>query len=337
MRNRYVFAAVFLCALSFLTVVGTNGQGIGDRNRASDSNGGSYSIQGRVYLPDGRPAQNVKVEIENADAPSSSVYTNLEGIFQTGSVRAGNFNLSVTVPGFPTEREFLIIDRDSPAGRTFNVVLYLRNEGQKKGDFYSNNPLYKDVPKDALDKYKKAVEKLQKNDAKGAILLFDEAITAYPGFAAAHREKGTALLKENDPDKALESFVKAIQIKPDYLEAKYSVGYTQYLKKNYEVAAAVFDDVLKQKADMPEAHMYLGISLYYLKNVVAAEEQLKLAVTPKDSESVALAHRYLGGIYMQKKQNAQAASELQKYLNLVPKAPDADKLKSAIADLKKQS
>lgn len=336
MRNRYVFGAAFLFAISFLTIVNASAQGIGDRNRASDSNGGNYSIQGRVYLPDGRPAQNVKVEIENADAPASSVYTNLDGIFQTGSVRAGNFTLSTNVQGYPTEREFLTIDRETPSGRTFNVVLYLRIEGQKKGDFYANNPMFKDVPKPALEKYKKAADKLQKSDAKGAIPLFDEAIAAYPEFAAAHYQKGTALLKENDPDKALESFVKAIQIKPDYLEAKYSVGYTQYLKKNYEVAAAVFDDVLKQKPDMSESHMYLGISLYYLKNMVAAEAQLKMAGGPKAGESTALSHRYLGGIYMQKKRNSEAAAELQKYLDLVPKAPDADKLRSTIADLRKQ-
>jgi len=83
--------------------------------------------------------------------------------------------------------------------------------------------------------------------------------------------------------------------------------------------------------------MYLGISLYYLKNIDAAESQLKLATVSETGERVALAHRFLGGIYAQKKQNAQAAAELQKYVDLVPKAPDADKLKATIADLKKQS
>jgi tetratricopeptide (TPR) repeat protein len=315
--------------------IAASAQGIGYRNRAADSGGGTYTIQGRVYMPDGRPAQNVKVEISNPDAPTFTAYTNSDGVFQTGSVRAGNFTFSVRVPGLPAENEILTIDRDSPQGRTFTVTLFLRTEGQKKGDFYSNNPNFKDVPKPALDKFKQGVEKMKKDDAKGAAASFDEAITAYPNFAAAYYEKGSALLKENQPDAALEAFVKAISIKPDYLEAKYSVGYTQYLKKNYEVAAAIFDDVLKQKA-MPEAHMYLGISLYYLKNVPAAESQLKSAVT-NDGTSVALAHRYLGGIYLQQKKNADAAAELQKYLDLVPKTPDADKLKKTIADLKKAS
>ena len=61
-----------------------------------------------------------------------------------------------------------------------------------------------------------------------------------------------------------------------------------------------------------------------------------MATAKESGERVALAHRFLGGIYMQKKQNGPAAAELQKYVDLVPKAPDADKLRATIADLKKQ-
>lgn len=330
MKSKLQLMFIFMC----MGALGVYGQGIGDRNRAGDSEG-RFTIQGRVYMPDGRPAQNVKVDIENTDG-SKSYYTNMDGLFQTGNVKAGNYTISTTVPGLATEREFVTIDRDSPPGQSYSVTLFMRVEGQKKGDFYSNNPLFKEVPKAALDKFKKGIEKLEKNDTKSAAVLFDEAIAAYPNFAAAYHQKGTAYLKDNELDKALEAFVKAISIKPDYVEAKYSVGYTQYLKKNYEVAAAVFDDVIKQKADMPEANMYLGISLYNLKNIDAAEASLKKTVAAKGGEKLALAHLYLGQIYAQKKKNAEAAVELEKYLELLPKAPNAERIKSAIADLKKQ-
>jgi Tfp pilus assembly protein PilF len=321
---------IFMC----LGALGVNGQGIGDRNRPGESDG-TYTIKGRVYMPDGRPAANVKVLVESADAGSNSYFTGNDGEFQTGNVRAGNYTITASAPGLPAEREFLTIERGSNG--SFSVTLFLRVEGQKKGDFYSNNPLFKDVPKIALDKFKKGVEKMEKNDAKGAIPLFDEAISAYPNFAVAYHQKGSAYLKENDLDKALESFVKAVSVKPDYVEAKYSVGYTQYLKKNYEVAAAVFDDVLKQKADMTDAQMYLGISLFYLKNPDAAEATLKKTVSTPAGERLALAHLYLGQIYAQKKKNADAVTELEKYLELLPKAPNADRIRSAIVDLKKQT
>ena len=111
---------IFMCLCAFSAY----GQGIGDRNRAGDSEG-RYTIQGRVYLPDGRPAQNVKVTIENTDQPQMSFTTNNDGVFQTGNVRAGNFTITASTPGLPTEREFLTIDRDAPAGRTVNVTIFL--------------------------------------------------------------------------------------------------------------------------------------------------------------------------------------------------------------------
>jgi tetratricopeptide (TPR) repeat protein len=212
----------------------------------------------------------------------------------------------------------------------------LRLPGQAKGAKPAN-PLLRDIAKEPLAKYNKAMEKVNAGDAKGAIPLFDEAVKLHPTFAAAYYERGAAYLKNNEHDKALESFVKAIESKPDYVEAKYSVGYTQYLKKSYEVAAAVFDDVLKQKPDMRDAQMYLGISLFHLKNVDAAEMNLKKATVAPGGVRFALAHLYLGQIYAQKKKNAEAAAELEKYLELVPKAPNADRLKTTVADLKKKT
>jgi tetratricopeptide (TPR) repeat protein len=332
MKSKLRLMFIFMC----LCALGAYGQGIGDRNRAADSGGGSYTIQGRVYMPDGHGAANVKVSIETPDSVARTAYTNSDGIFQTGSVSAGNYTISVSVQGLPTEREYVTIDRDTPAGQTYNVTVFLRNEGQKKGDFYSANPMFKDVPKPALGKFKKGIEKIQKNDLKGAVALFDEAIATHPTFAPAYYEKGATLLKLHDHDNALVAFIKAIEAKPDYVDAKYSVGFTQYLKKNYVVAAAIFDDVLKTKPDMIDAEMYRGISLYYLKNVDAAEASLKKTVAMPGGDRLALAHLYLGQIYAQKKKNAEAASELEKYLELVPKAPNADRLKTTIADLRKK-
>ena len=288
-------------------------------------------------MPDGRPASNVKVSITSTDSNPLSLTTGGDGGFQTGDISAGNYTVSVKVEGFQQESELVTIDRDAPTGHTQSVVIYLRMPGQKKGDIYSANPLFKDVPKPAIEKFKKGADKMHANDAKAAIPFFESAVAEYPTFAVAYYELGDAYLKDNQLDKALESFVKAIQAKPDYTEAKYSVGYVHYLKKEYEVAAAIFDDVVKIKSDMAEAEMYRGISLYYLKNVDAAEISLKRTVGMPAGDKLPFAHLYLGQIYITKKKNAEAAAELEKYLVLVPKAPNAEKLRTTIADLKKAS
>lgn len=291
-RNLIVFSAAVLLFSTSLAA-----QGIGDRNRAADGDG-RYSIQGRVYLPSGKPAINAKVSINSADALAISSVTDLNGTFQVGSLRAGNYMVVVSVDGFPSEKETVTIDRFAPVGRTYSLVIHLQPEGRPS----------------------KAAGSDQRS-----------------GSALAFFEKGSAYLKQNELDKALESFVKAVSIDQDYFEAKYSIGYTQYLKKNYEVASAIFVDILKQKRDFAEAYMYLGISLYYLQNIRDAETALKAAVAGKDDARVALAHRFLGGLYAQTKRHAEAAAELGKYLELVPTAPDADRLKATIEDLKKRS
>lgn len=331
MRNKLKLTFIFIGLSVLLAAASANAQSIGDRNHMQGT--GGYRITGKVYLPDGRPAANVTVTVNSAETSNLTSRTNQDGSFEVPGLGAGNYNVSVREAAYKPENESLTIAGGS-RGQAYPIIFHLTPTGDAKAA--AADTIFTTVPKDAVAKFQKGMEKAA-NDPKAAVALFDDAIAIYSNFAAAYFEKGAALLKTNDIDKALECFVKAIQIKPDYVEAKYSYGYAEYLKKNYEVASAVFDDVLKQKSDMPEAHMYLGISLYYLKNVDAAESQLKLAIASESGERVALAHRFLGGIYAMRKQNGQAATELQKYVDLVPKAPDADKLKATIAELKKQS
>src|SRR5688500_6937211 len=95
-----------------LTSVSIAAQGIGDRNRAAE--GGGYTIQGRVYLPDGKPASNLKVLVESVDTGNRSYYTDMDGVFQTGGIQAGNYAIIAAVPGLPVEREFITIGREEP-------------------------------------------------------------------------------------------------------------------------------------------------------------------------------------------------------------------------------
>jgi len=331
------FYSLLICAIVFagFSVMTASAQGYGDRNRAAGA--GSYNIFVKVMLPDGRPAVGAAVSMSSAEVSGSgSGTTDPDGMYTFSNVLAGNYHFIAKIEGFPTESENMTIERGAGSGQSFNVIIHFRLPGQKKGDIYSANPMFKDVSKEALERFKKGTEKAAKNDHKAAITLFDEAITMFPQFAVAYFEKGSAHLKLEEYDKAIAAFAKAIEIKPDYYEPKFSIGYARFLMKDYEVAAAVFGDILQQKKDDPQVFMYIGICLINMKRIDQAEYALKQAVTMKGGENLALAHRSLAGVYMQKKKNAEAASELEKYLQLVPKAPDADKLKQTISDLKKQ-
>jgi Tfp pilus assembly protein PilF len=330
--NSRLFPFLAVC-LGLCLSLCANAQGIGDRNRAGGT--GDYSLQGKVILPDGKPAINAKVSVSGADFTNLIVRTDRDGAFNTGGIPAGNYSISVQSEGFPSETEMLTIDRDTPSGRTFNLVVNLRMPGQSKAGAASNSES-KSVPAKALEKYRSAIEKASNKDMKAALSLLEEAIGMYPDFAEAYYERGAIYLSSNDLDKAVESFVKAVTIRPDYFEAKYGYGKAMFEKKNYEVAEAVFRDVLKQKNDLAEAHLNLGISLFYLKNGNEAETELKTAIATSEGDKFALGHLYLGQIYLMKNQNTEAVAELQKYIDRAPNAPNVDKIKAKIAELRKQ-
>ncbi|MDQ6788986.1 MAG: tetratricopeptide repeat protein [Acidobacteriota bacterium] len=334
MKNKTYYTSIFVFALIFsfvgLTEIKAQ-QGYGDRIRGGET--GSISILGKVLLPNGQPAVGVKVSINGADFTSGSAQTDGDGGFRFNSLPAGNYNISIKGgEEFESENESLTIDQGASSGHNFNLVFYLRTKGTKK----IANPMLAAVPKEPLEKYNSAVEKIKGSDYKAAVSLLDEAIKIYPNFAAAYYEEGLVFLKQNDLDKALESFSKAIQAKPDYLDAKLNYAFTLLSMKDFKDAGMVLQDVIKQKSDSPMAYSYLGIALIGIGKTNEAEAAFKKSLSLPNGENLAPTHRYLGGIYMQKKQNKEAIAELKKYLDLLPKAPDADKIKTMINDLKKQ-
>src|SRR6185369_232753 len=237
MRSRLIVRMLILGFSTVLAATFSQAQGIGDRNRPTS--GGTHIVSGKVHLPDGTPAVGARVTLNNTDIGASTQSTDHDGEFSFSGLPEGNYTLNIRATGYQQENETFTIERFSAAGQGAQFAFVLRAPGQPKA---GSNPLLAGVPKDAISKYEKGMEKMSKDDAKGAVADFDAAIAAYPNFAAAYYEKGGALLKANDLDNATAAFVKAIEIKPDYTEAKYGYGLTQFQKKNYEVAAAAFND-----------------------------------------------------------------------------------------------
>jgi len=75
------------------------------------------------------------------------------------------------------------------------------------------------------------------------------------------------------------------------------------------------------------------MKLIKLKAYEDAQKELELAIS-NGGENLALAHKYLGGVYISTHKNKEAADELEKYLKLEPKTPDADRIKKSINDLR---
>ena len=81
------------------------------------------------------------------------------------------------------------------------------------------------------------------------------------------------------------------------------------------------------------AHYYLGVILIKTKRFPEAQQEMESAIA-NGGANLAQAHKYLGGLYMSARKNKEAADQLEKYLQLDPKATDTDQIRTTINNLR---
>ncbi|HZF40928.1 MAG TPA: tetratricopeptide repeat protein [Blastocatellia bacterium] len=334
----FVHSAILL----FLIAVMAHAQGVGS-SRGLTTGDGSNSIQGRVFFPSGEQngGKMIKLHLESTQATNMSTVTDQDGVFRFNGLPPGNY--SVVVDGgkdYESTREPVTIDPIG-RGRIVQVTIQLR----PKAD--ASNPAFAGVPQTALDFYQKGMAAAQKGNAKSAVEFLGKAVTAYPNFSMALSDLGVQYIKLLQWDKAAETFEALLKQKPDDATGQLDLGIALY-----NVSGALLNDkkldesnqklgqaeshlreALKLKSTGPSAHYYLGMTLIKLRRYDEAQSELESAIK-NGGDGIALAHKFLGGLYFGARRNKEAADELEKYLQLDPKAPDAERIKGTIKDLR---
>lgn len=313
------------------------------QSRASVGNGVN-KIQGRVRFPSNSPAVSVRVRLESTNISNVLTVTDSEGMFYFNGLDAGQYTIIVEAgEDYEIFREVVDIDPPvnvsrtiyvPPSPRTFNVVADLRLKGTIKTKPGVINAALASVPKPALKEFKKALEAASRGETNLAIEKFNEAIKLHPPFFEAHAELGSLYLRTNQLDKAVQSLRTALGINDKNLNVRLNYGIVLLNKKEMIEAERELRMVVKGDETAATPHMYLGIALLGLKRIDEAESELLRAISLKDDEKLAQAHRFLGGIYWGKGNYLQAADSLEKYLKLAPKAADADKIRETVKMLR---
>jgi tetratricopeptide (TPR) repeat protein len=341
---RYSFLFTFLL---FSTLI-TNAQSGGGVDMTGT--GGRHSITGRLVFPSGQRADlRLKVRLESPGQGDLTVLSDENGRFTFRSLRAGNYY--VVVEGgefFESAREQVYIEPANPTvrrgtpnmvtvARPFTVQVYLREKPQpaqsKPGVL---NAALAGVPKAAVELYQKGMESAARNETEKAIEHLRRAVALHPNFGLALNELGVQYLKRGELDKAEEVLVKVIQLSPEAPEPSLNYGICLLQKKKFAAAEIQLRDALKKNEQSFTAHMYLGITLISFKRYTEAEAELRKAITlggPKASK----AHYYLGGVYWETSRFKEAADELERYLQLEPKAYNAERVRATIKDLRSKT
>ena len=334
-RFRY-FQAFCAAVLLLVSLTSSFAQGVGAGRDLADS-GGQHVLTGRIYFPT-QPAGDIriKVRLESTSAPSISTSSNADGVFRFGGLNTGYYTVIVDAgEQYEVFREQIVIERGNTySPRTVQIPVYLRPKGSSAGAAPGvTSAALAGVPKPAVELYEKALQSSQKNDTKKAIEHLNKAIEYHPQFALALNELGVQYLKLAQPDKAAEALQSAVKIMPDEFSPRLNYGIALLNQKKFTEAEEQLRFALKKNDKAATAHMYLGIVLMSQQKLDDAEKELLLAVNSNSSE-VNMAHRYLGGVYWGKRDYKRAADELETYLKLFPKAPDAERTRATIKELR---
>lgn len=322
----------------------------------STGTGGRHKIQGRIYFPSGRrsDAVSVRVTLESTSSERLFVIADLNGNFAFAAIAPGSYSVTVDAgKDYEMARESVYVEgsgmksRSLPPGiaaradapRVFNVLVNLQ---LKRGSSSMTRPAVLNaallnVPKPAVELYNQALDSVRAGDTKKAVEQLRAAISYYSEFTIALNELGVQYLKLGQPDKAAEAVRAVLKIKPDDFMARLNYGMALREKKESVEAEAQLRLALQKNDSSWAAHMYLGLTLIDQRRYEEAEKEL-LRSLELGSDNLSLPHYYLGGIYWQRLDYKRAVVELEKYLKLSPKAPNAERTRALIKELRsKQS
>ncbi len=299
------------------------------RNGGLSSGEGNVMLQGRIYFPSGQSAsgRTIRVSLQSVSAfgGGNTAVPDQDGVFRFNGLVPGDYTVMVDAgPDFEKAQE--------PVGIYAGTSKVVQVTIQLKPKISSSNPMFAGVPANALKLYEKGMEAVKKNDSKAAVESLSAAVAAHPTFAAALSDLAAQYMHLKQWDKAGETYDALIKLKPSDATAHLNYGIVAFNQKKMEDAESHLRNAIELKSPGPSAHYYLGLIMISTKRYPEAVPEFEAAVA-NGGENLALAHKYLGGLWMNTKPQ-EAADELDKYLKLDPKAPDAEKIKGTIKELR---
>ena len=345
LRRRMALPILFAAFTVFSCQSNAAAQGSG---RDTTGTGGSSIITGKIFFPSGRRADGtIQVKLTSYTSADITVIADSSGSFTFTSIAPGNYTVEVNA-GKEYEIAHERVDVDQPlqpprgqdtsltvvsTTRRYTVMVTLQPKAsESNGKPSVVNAALAEVPDDARALYEKALTVSQNGDTAKAIENLKSAISIYPKFPLALNQLGVEYLKTGDARRAVEPLRSATKLSPDAFSPKLNLGIALLETRDFSEADAQLRQALRISST-PAAHMYLGLTLVGTKKYDEAQHELETAIST-GGENLGQAHRYLGGIYWSKHDNKRAIDEFEAYLRLTPNAPDAERVRGTIKELR---
>jgi tetratricopeptide (TPR) repeat protein len=188
------------------------------------------------------------------------------------------------------------------------------------------------APEPAKKAFGKGVNSMEDEKWAAAQKNFEKAVEIYPQYAQAWSDLGEALRKQSRPTEARAAWERAVAADPKYIKPYIQLTMLDLEEKRPEDAATIAGKaVAMNPLEFPALYFYNAVANFNLKHLDVAEISARRATELDTAHELPRAELLLGSLLSAKGDRAGALQHFRKYLELVPKAQDADQVKRAIA------
>ncbi|VXD25759.1 Serine/threonine kinase [Planktothrix serta PCC 8927] len=174
-------------------------------------------------------------------------------------------------------------------------------------------------PIKAENAFKKGIEKAEKDDLKGALRAFNQAIKFNPTNPEIYHKRANTYYDLKEYDQALADYTKAIELNPNYTNAYFNRGLTRYDLNDLSGALADFNQVIKQQPQDGDAFYKRGLIYYDREDYESAIQDYNTVLRLQPGQAKAYRAR---GTARVKSGNLQAGmADYTEAIRLEPKNP----------------
>ena len=339
MLERKIFGVLFALLFALIFVIPVTPQAIPPPGSTETGLGGQNVITGMILSSSGqRLYRRISIRLQTMTKGDRLAMSDDYGNFSFRGLVTGEYTIVIDKEKDfePYRQSFEVRQYRGTPPQTYNLSVRLQLKAQPTVKPEVLNAELVNVPKSALTHYTNAAEAAKKNDHQGAIEELKLAIKEYPAFTQAFNELGVQYLKMDQLENADEAFQGLLKIEPDSFNATLNRGIVNVMMKRYGEAVPILRKAIKKNDQSAVAHYFLGQALANLGLFDDSEKELQASLQ-FGGEEMKEAHRLLAIIYMSRGAKKQAAAELEAYLKVAPTAPDAEKLREKIRELKESN
>ena len=193
------------------------------------------------------------------------------------------------------------------------------------------------VPKAAQKEWSGGFDALRKRNWEEARQHLRAAVEAAPGFALGWSALALAYHNLQQPAESRDALQHAIGLDPKSLSFRFRLMRTEMDVKDWNAAAAAAAALTEADAGRhyPDAYLDQAVIQYHLNDLDKALADAAEEVHRDARHELPRAEYILGLIYEARKEYPAADEHMRRYLELAPKAPDAETVRARIANLGK--